>query len=161
MVALGTMISWGSGRLHLQQWCIQAYHSCNDNVVSLGEIALAMLMSTGLLSLQGQSCKGRRDHACNNDVARLIALVTTMSQSSRDCACDDGVARLGEIALAKMAVQGCIWTASLFRRRIWSLGRNQFTTQWTWAECLYNLPVKEWSKLCCKREEMINERRRE
>ena len=83
LIALATTMSRGS------RDC-----ACNDDVVSLEEISLATSMSTGLSLLRGQSRKARRDHARDNNVARLIALVTTMLQGSRDCARDNNVARL-------------------------------------------------------------------
>ena len=58
-----------------------------------------------------QRCReAGRDCACDDDVARLIALATTMSRGSKRsgsqqrcreayCSCDDDVARLVEIAL--------------------------------------------------------------
>ena len=82
--------------------------------MSLGEIVLVTLMSTGLLLLRGQSREAWRDHARNNDVARLIALVTIMSLGLRDRARDDDLARLGEIAGTTMTETKMPMTTSFF-----------------------------------------------
>ena len=73
----GTML-FGSERSRSQQCCREACHSHNDNVARLGEIALAMMISQGLLLSRRRCREDRRDHACDDDVARIITLATTM-----------------------------------------------------------------------------------
>ena len=66
-----------------------------DDVVRLREIALATTILQGLSLLQQQGCEDQRDRACDNDVARLGEITLA-----------NDVVSLREIALSTTMSQG-------------------------------------------------------
>jgi len=129
-------MSQGSERLRLQRQCPKAYCSWDNNVARLDEIGLATKMLWGLLISGWQCCKARRDYACNKDVTRVIALVTTMSRGSlrsrlqwrcREAYCsrNDDVGRLVEIALATKMSQGLLLSWQQCSKACWDCAINE------------------------------------